>query len=139
MGEERDLLTTDDPGDADHPRRRLLLLMGGIIGVEVLAAAVFGPQRSILASMVGGAVAFVNFFWLESSIRSLFASGGSSTALLAVKYIGRYVVIGAFLAFIALTDAMPIVWTVAGIASFALAVVADGLVRIFKSDLTGRT
>jgi hypothetical protein len=134
MGDESELLTTG-PGPREISNRSILVLMGILIVSGAAACSLAIGVRFGLGVLLGGALALLNYFWLDSSLKALF--GGESTTrvpLLALKYVLRYVVIGAVLFLVYVTDVVPVVSVIAGLASFAIAVVIQGLKNIFISS-----
>ena len=117
------------------PRRRLLIEMTAatlVIGVVGLVAS---SGRFFASVIVGGIISILNFLWLERSLGAVFraAADGQKPGLQAVKYFLRYVVIGLALFVIYLTGSLPIVAVILGLASFAFAVVIDGILSIFRN------
>mgnify|MGYP002085078889 FL=1 len=103
-------------------------IAGALLGF-VLQGTRFG-----VGILFGGVLAFINYLWLERSTRAIFENTAvSSAGWLAAKYILRYVAIGAVLLVIYLTGVLPVTAVIAGLAAFAVAVVIQGLMNIFKS------
>ncbi len=135
MGDGSDPLTESGSLPHEITKRRLLLWMAAFVIVAALAGFAFGPARFGWGILVGGVLAFANFFWLDRSTRSIFAgaNNGIMPSLLAVRYILRYVALGLVLWLIYETDVVPVVAAIVGLSAFALAVVADGMYGIFSS------
>jgi hypothetical protein len=135
MGEETQL-TQGPRGTAEISHRRILFEMAAIIVVAAMIGAVFGSVRFAVGVFIGGLLAFGNYFWLRKSTGSLFervASGGT-TGWPAVGFLLRYVTIGLVLLGIYFSGVLPIAAVILGLASFALAVVVDGTISIFRSS-----
>ncbi len=133
MDENLDPLTTDE---AVRPISHRGILVG--MAVVVIAGAILGLAFSGVrfgaGILIGGGLAFANYVWLKRSTGAIFDNAAvASTGLLAAKYILRYVAIGGCLLVIYLTDVVPVTAVIAGLASFAVAVVIEGLKNIFKS------
>ncbi len=128
-------LTTEERLPPQVSLKRVLVLMAVIIGVGAIAGFAVGPARFGLGVLAGGVLSFANYFWQRNSTRAIFAqaANGEKPMLLGVRYILRYVLIGAVLWVIYLTGAFPIVAVVLGLAAFAFAVVVEGLIGIFSS------
>lgn len=134
MGEDFDPLTTESTANTIS-NRGIVVVMLILIGTGTIAGFAFGGRRVGSGILIGGILAVINYFWLERSTRALFEQrAGSTTALLAVKYILRYVAIGAVLLLLFLTDAVPIAAVIAGLSAVAIAVVIQGLKSIFTSS-----
>ena len=115
--------------------RRLLVEMVVITLVVSVTGLMAASGRFFAGVLFGGALALVNFLWLDRSLAVVFkaATEGVKPRFLAVRYILRYVVIGVVLLGIYLTDALPVVAVIIGLASFAFAVVFDGIISILRN------
>jgi len=108
-------------------------------GVVIVAGSIAGPRFASLALASEFCSAALwrlrTIFWQRKSTRAIFESAarGETPVFLAVRYILRYVVVGLVLSVIYLTEALPIVAVVLGLAAFAFAVVIEGLIGIFVS------
>jgi hypothetical protein len=132
MGEEPQPLTTED--QLRRSNRGILSLMFAVIGLMAVAGAVFYGPRAAIGVLLGGLLAWINFRWLDSSTRAIMMDPlTATTSILAVRFVLRYVMIAAVLLVVWYYDLLPVVAVIAGLASFALAVVFRGL----KSILTG--
>ena len=135
MGE--DIEPTAEAAEIIQPpsHERILWLMaalgvaGGIAGFGFISLG-FG-----IGILVGTALAFVNYYWLKSSLRKIFsaAESGEKPRMLAGKYFVRYIVLAIVVAMIYVTGVLPIVAVILGLAAFGFAVVVEGLIRIFST------
>lgn len=133
MGESIDPLTTDNSVKPLSHKGILTVMAAVVIAGAVLGFALQGTRFGIGISF-GGVLAFVNYFWLERSTRAIFDNTAvNSAGWLAVKYILRYVAIGAVLLLICLTGVLPVTAVIVGLGAFAIAVVIQGLKNIFTS------
>jgi hypothetical protein len=113
--------------------RRILITMAVLVAVGTVAGFALSGGRFALGVLLGGLVGVVNYLWLDRATKALFRTDAIySTAILAMKYVFRYVVIGAVLLAVFLTHALPIESVILGVATFAFAVVLQGL----RSTLT---
>jgi uncharacterized membrane protein HdeD (DUF308 family) len=114
---------------------RILILMAGLVGVGSLAGALFISVAFGFGVFTGGILSFINYFWLKRTLRGIFekAKDGEKPRLFAFSYILRYIVFGFVLGIIYLSQTMPITAVIAGLGSFAIAVVIEGFLRIFTS------
>lgn len=135
MGGELDPLTTNSqPKPIRH--RGILIAMSVIAIIASALGFGFGGVRFGLGVVFGGILAFANYFWLDRSTRAIFAQDATaSTAILALKYIMRYAVIGGIVFLVYLTGAFPVAAVVLGLAIFAFAVVFEGLKNIFTTSI----
>lgn len=136
MGENSEPLAGEQPLPRTLSHRRILFEMAAIVGLAAVVSLIFVSAGFSLGVLVGGIMSFVNYFWLKRSTRDIFenAIAGEKPVLLTIRYILRYVLIGAVVAFFYFTGVLPIVAVVFGLAAFAFAVVLDGLIGIFTSS-----
>jgi len=107
----------------------VLGVIGGIAGFAFMSLA-FG-----LGVLIGTGLAFVNYYWLKSSLRKIFsaAESGERPRMLAGKYFLRYIILAAIVAIIYTAGLVPIVALILGMAGFGFAVVIEGFIRIFST------
>lgn len=120
---------------ADLSHRRILILMGMLVVLGSLAGFIFVGTRFGSGILAGGLLSFVNYYWLKHSLKVIFekAKTGEKPHLFAFGYIVRYIVFGLFIGLIYLSQAVPFTALIAGLGSFAFAVVIEGILRIFTS------
>jgi hypothetical protein len=113
---------------------RILLIMAALGILGGIAGFAFGSLRFGLGILVGTGLAFVNYYWLKSSLRKIFsaAESGERPRMLAGKYFLRYVVLAIVVAVIYAADLLPIVALILGLGAFGFAVVVEGMIRIFS-------
>ena len=111
----------------------IIVLIGAILcGLMISAQFGFG-------FLIGGILAFLNYYWLKVSLKRIFdkaiesAASGEKPRFLAVSYFLRYVGMGAAIYIVYLTNAVPMVAVLLGLCVFALAIVIEGLLRILSS------
>ncbi|HKS28781.1 MAG TPA: ATP synthase subunit I [Pyrinomonadaceae bacterium] len=127
------LLAEDGREDAGLERR---LLRGMIISlaVAVLASLIFAPWRVTTGLMLGGALAFFNHHWLRTSLSAVFsgaARAGKQPRFGAARYVLRYFVIAAVVASAYTLNLISIGATLAGLCSFAAAVMIEGFTQLY--------
>ena len=135
MDDEIDPLTAGGEPPHEITKSRLMAWMVAFVMITAVAGFMYGSTRFGWGILVGGILAFANFFWLDRSTRAIFdnAIAGIMPSLLAVRYILRYVALGLILWLIYKTDVVPVVAVIVGLSAFAIAVVADGFYGIFRS------
>jgi hypothetical protein len=135
MSDSTEPVAGESQPSATISNRRLLVEMVVITLVVSVTGLMAASGRFFAGVLFGGALALVNFLWLDRSLAAVFkaATEGVKPRFLAVRYILRYVVIGVVLLGIYLTDALPVVAVIIGLASFAFAVVFDGLISILRN------
>lgn len=136
MVDDLDPLTSGQPLPPELSQRRILFIMGVVAAAGSIVGMIFVSGRFGVAVLFGGAASFVNFFWQRRSTKAIFEAfaGGDRPPLLAVRYLLRYVAVGAFAAFFYFTGLLPVTGIILGLASFAFSVVIEGLVSIFYSS-----
>ena len=136
MGDDLDPLTVGPEMPPTLSHRRLLVIMAFVIAAGAIAGTIFANYRFGIGVLIGGGMSYINYFWQQRSTSSLFAkvaTGGGSN-FLAVIYLLRYVAIGLFVSFFYFTDLLPVAAIILGLAAFALAVVVEGMIGIFKTS-----
>ncbi len=136
MGDDSEPLTNDGRPMAAISHRRILFEMAGVIAVGTIAGFAFISAKVGLGVFVGGLLAYANYFWQKRSLKAIFdrAVDGKKTPFLALRYILRYVVLGAALMIIYLSQTVSIFAVIFGLSSFAIAVVIEGFTSIFSSN-----
>ena len=136
MGENSEPLTAEERTPSEISHRRLLFEMAAVVIAGTIAGFVFFSARVGFGVLMGGILAFVNYFWQKHSIKAIFdrAIEGKKSRFLALRYILRYVALGGVLAIIYLTQTVSIYAVIFGLASFAIAVVIEGFTSIFSSS-----
>ena len=134
MGEDTPALLGPEPASATISHRRLLIEMAALVVMGTIVGWFFGGAKFGVGILFGGALAFGNYFWLKSSTESLFATAfsGGRTPLPAIRFIARYVALGLVILAFHYTGILPAAALIAGLAAFALAVVVDGIISIFR-------
>ena len=116
--------------------RRILVLMAMVTIFGSVAGFIFVSAEFGLGVIFGGVLSLINYYWLKVSLKKLFDAAiahGTQPRFLAVRYFARYVTLGAILTIVFLTHTIPVVAVIAGLASFALAIVIEGFIRLFTS------
>jgi hypothetical protein len=137
MGEESPALPTEAPVMSIISHRRLLIEMAALIAVGSIAGFIFGGFRFGLGVLFGGALAFLNYYWLKRSTAAIFekAASGASAAFVSLRFISRYIAVAVVILAVHFSGAMPAVAVIAGLSAFAIAVVVDGLISIFRRNI----
>lgn len=135
MGEDMEPVAGDGVGPGNISNRRLLIEMMAVTAVAGVIGLIAGSGRFFGGVLIGGVISIVNFLWLERSLGAVFRAAveGVKPGLLAARYFIRYVLIGLVLLGVYMTGAVPMVAVILGLASFAFAVVIDGIASIFRN------
>ncbi len=118
---------------ATPPSHDRILVIMAVLGVAGgIAGSLFESLAFGIGIVVGTALAFVNYYWLKSSLRKIFevARSGERPRMLAGTYFLRYLVLAVIVAIIYVTGWVPIVALILGLAGFGFAVVVEGFIRI---------
>ncbi|MBC7899922.1 MAG: ATP synthase subunit I [Saprospiraceae bacterium] len=120
---------------------RILVIMAVLAVLGSIAGFVFVSAKFGIGVLIGGILAFVNYYWLKVSLKKVFdnaAANGEKPRLLALKYFTRYLVLGCIIAIFYATDAVSIVGLILGMAGFGFAVVIEGFFRIFTGVFSSK-
>jgi hypothetical protein len=122
----------DDKGVPPITDRGILTIMAVLVVIATVVGFIAGGLRVGFGVLFGGLLAFVNYFWLDRSTKAIFHPDAVTTgSFLALRYIGRYVVMGGILLAIYWTEVVPVEAVIAGLGTFAIAVVVLGIASIF--------
>jgi hypothetical protein len=125
----------DSEPDVMPPSHGRILAIMAVLGVSgSIAAIAFGNIRFGAGILFGTALAFGNYYWLRASLRRVFAEAadGKRPKISAIRYLSRYLAIGVVVAVVFVTDIIPIVAVLLGLAGFGFATVVEGFIRIFS-------
>lgn len=127
--------------DTHPPSNRRILWLVAILGLAgTIAGTIMISARFGTGILIGTIFAFLNYVWLQRSLRSMFSSveQGEQPRMLAVKHFLRYLMLAAVLGIVYLTDMLPIGALILGMAGFAFATVVEGFIRIFSSIFSSK-
>ena len=139
MSEDSDNVAVEQPAPISH--RRILWTMAVVSVLGALAGLIYVSWQFGLGVALGGVLSFINYYWLKVSLKRIFDSAiahGDKPRFLAVRYFSRYLTLGAILAIVFLTETIPVVAVILGLASFALAIVVEGLIRLISTFFKSR-
>lgn len=122
------------PGRLPRAHRRILVIMGILGGLATLGSAIFHSPGFGIGVALGCGLSVANYFWLRNSLRKIFAAArdGERPRVSALRYLGRYIALGAVIAVVFITGVLPVVAVILGMGAFAFAVVVDGVIRMFS-------
>lgn len=76
--------------------RRVLRNIVAVVALSVVAAAIFADLKFMLGLVLGGALALLNYKWLNSSLRAVLVVGGEKAPPgTLIKFVLRWLVIAA--------------------------------------------
>ncbi|HVE58112.1 MAG TPA: ATP synthase subunit I [Pyrinomonadaceae bacterium] len=136
MSEDSEQIPEEQPATVQTlSHRRILTLMALAALLGSIAGFIFDGLNFGIGVLIGGALSLVNYYWLKRSLKVVFdkAIAGEQPQFLAGKYFLRYLTFGMVLAIVYLTKAVPIIAVLLGLASFALAIIFEAIIRLFNS------
>jgi hypothetical protein len=141
MSEDSDNVVIEQTTPPPISHRRILWTMGLVSLFGALAGSVFISWQFGLGVVFGGVLSLVNYYWLKVSLKRIFdkvIAHGDKPRFLAVRYFTRYLTLGVILIIVFLTETIPVIAVILGLASFALAIVIEGFIRLFSTFFTNR-
>ena len=142
MSEISEPVLADENSNAPQlSHRRILWIMAVVLLIAVAVSLFRAPWNFTLGLMIGGLLAFLNYYWLKTSLRKIFdrmAAGGEKPRFLAANYFLRYATLGLAVGVVYFTKIASIVGVLLGLSIIALAVVIEGLIRIFTTNSSKR-
>jgi len=135
MGEDVKSLEINEDSFKQLSHIRILWIMGLVVVFGAVFGAIFESLIFGTGILLGGVLSFVNYYWLKQSLKSIFsvAERGIKPKLFAGSYILRYMIFALLLALLYLSKIVSMVAVILGLSSFAIAVMLEGVLRIFSS------
>ena len=124
----------DDQQLTTPPRNERLLVILAVLSIGgSIAGAAAVSARFGLAVLIGCVLAFVNYYWMQRSLKKIFGEvrEGEKPRFLGAGYFIRYLVLGCVVAFFYVSDLLPISGILIGMAGFGFAVLVEGILRVF--------
>ena len=112
---------------------RLLATMCAVL-IFFVAASLFLWNLDVTVGLIlGGALSFLNYYWLKKSLRSLFdrVTDGTGGGFSASFYIFRYAVIGVVIAAAAKLHLASVAAMLVGLLSFAFAILLEAVIQLY--------
>lgn len=141
MSELPDSIETVEPAPPVLSHRRILTLMAPVAIFGSAAGFIFVSAPFGWGVILGGILSLINYYWLKISLKRIFDAAvahGEKPKFLAARYFARYATLGAILTIIFLTHTIPVVAVILGLASFVLAIMVEGFIRVFSSFFNSR-
>jgi hypothetical protein len=115
--------------------RRILIIMAVLLIVAVIASFFLGDWRVTAGLAIGGALSFVNFFWLKSSLGHMLGMAAAGAAepkiLWVLKYNLRFMSLVLAILAVYLTGTVSLTALFGGLLSLAAAIMVEGFIQIF--------
>ena len=132
MGED---LTPSEPKTPEASHEQILkILVGLVIGGSIICSVAISVRFGA-GFLIGGIASFLNYYWLKATLRGFFGGSveGKGAASMSVRFALRYFALGAFILVVFLTGFFPVISVIFGLSGFALAVMAEGFISIFRT------
>ena len=106
---------------------RLFRIMAITVALSVIGTVPFFPWRVTTGVLVGGLLSLLNHHWMRTSISAVFDQTlvGSKPRIKVVRYVLRYLVIGATVYAAYRLDMVSLPATLVGLCSFVVALFAE--------------
>ncbi len=127
-------LTTDEENTVvPISHSRILWIMAIVVFIVAAGSLVFATRRVTAGLLLGGILAFVNYYWLKFALKSAFekAVEGGKPKFLIGKYILRYFAVGAVIVLVYLTKIVSVTAVIGGLLAFAAAIIIESFILIF--------
>lgn len=121
----------DDPAAME---RRIFRGMCATVALAVpLSAALGAPWRVTTGLLLGGVLSLFSHHWLRTSVAAAFGAeiSGAKPKLKIARYVLRYFVMAAAVAAAYVLDLVSLAATIAGMCSFVVASIAEGLMQLY--------
>ena len=114
---------------------RIFILMAFAVILGSVLSSIFVSLNFGFGVLIGGVLSLINYYWLKRSLKVIIdgAIAGGTPHFLAGRAFIRYLAFGAILAFIYLTHLVPVEAVLLGLASFAVAIIFEAIIRLFNS------
>ncbi|HZH33716.1 MAG TPA: ATP synthase subunit I [Pyrinomonadaceae bacterium] len=122
-----------EPIEGKISEKRLLWITTVVLAALIGGSVFFASWRVTTGLLMGGALSFLNLYWLKKSLDSLFGkvASGSKSGFNASFYIFRYAVI-AFVVFLAASlDVASVAAMLLGLLSFAFAILIEAIIQLY--------
>lgn len=122
------------PPDASAMAERLFRVMTCTVAVAVIASAALMPWRVTTGLFIGGALSLLNHHWMRTAIGAAFAMAantGAKPKLKIVRFITRYLIVGATLVAAVQLDIASLTAMLVGLCSFVVAALIEGFMQTY--------
>lgn len=118
----------------DNTEIRLLFLTAIVLLLLGIGSLRFANWRVTLGVCLGGALSFLNVYWLKISVKSLFTGiedGAPVQPFRASLFVFRYALIAAIIGLAAAFGLVSVAATLVGLLSFAFAILLEAFIQIY--------
>lgn len=118
----------------DNTEQRLLFLTAIVLLLLGVGSLQFGNWRVTLGVCLGGALSFLNIYWLRISVRSLFIGIETDAPVQPVRaslFVFRYALIAAIIGLATTFGLVSVAATLVGLLSFAFAILLEAFIQLY--------
>jgi hypothetical protein len=137
MGEDADRETKDSVDTLTDPaavERRVWRNIFAVIAIAIVAAALLADLSFMLGLLLGGMLALFNYKWLHASLKAALATGtGKAAPATVMKFIFRWIIIGAAAYVASLTGYFNPIAILSGLLAPAVAVMIEAGYVTYKT------
>jgi hypothetical protein len=133
--EDRDPVGIDQQLTTTPRNERILVILAVLSVGSSIAGAALVSARFGLSLLVGCVLAFVNYYWMQRSLKKIFsrATEGNKPSFLGAGYFIRYLVLGCIVAFFYVSQLLSVAGILIGMAGFGFAVLVEGFLRVLNN------
>jgi hypothetical protein len=115
---------------------RILVIMAILLVAAIIASLIYFSWRETAGLVIGGALSFLNFYWLKASLGKMLgvaAATGTTepTSIWLLRYNLRFLALLIVVMGVALTGIASVAGLFAGLLSLAMAIVVEGFIQLF--------
>jgi hypothetical protein len=128
-------VTAEQEKSLSLSHQRILWTMGIVVIVGTCLGFIFVDKSFGWGILVGGILSFLNYYWLKKSLAGIFSQTheGGAPSFMTLNYFLRYVGLAVAIWILYEIKAISMIAVLLGMASFAAAIVIEGLIIIFLS------
>ncbi len=118
--------------------KRLCRNMGVALAAAMLGSILVAPWRVTTGLALGGILAFLNYYWLRTSLTAMFGpteTTGVPPVWNGPRYILRYFIVGSIICGVSAFNLISLPAAIAGLCAFAVALTLEGFGQLFAALL----
>ncbi len=118
----------------DNTEKRLLFLTAIVLLLLGVGSLQLGNWRVTLGVCLGGALSFLNIYWLRISVKSLFVGIETDAPVQPFRaslFVFRYAMIAGIIGLAATLGLVSVAATLVGLLSFAFAILLEAFIQIY--------
>jgi hypothetical protein len=114
---------------------RIVVIMAILLVAAVIASLVYFSWRETAGLAIGGALSFLNFYWLKASLGKMLSVAASGTAepmsFWLLKYNLRFTSLVLVILAVYMLGTVSLIALFCGLLSLAAAITAEGFIQLF--------